>query len=208
MREQTSGNKMADMPVKRLLMNMGLPIILSMMMQAAYNIVDSIFVANMEGGEAALHALTLAFPVQMLMVAVGVGTGVGVNVLLSRTLGQGDEEQAGHVAGNAFFLGFVIYLIFLLFGIFGTGIYVRSQSANREIVGMAVRYLRICCMASFGLVFFNMTEKLLQAAGRSTHSTIAQISGAVTNIVLDPILIYGLLGLPKLGVSGAAWATV
>ncbi len=208
MSEQVTGNKMAEMPVKKLLMNMGLPIIISMMMQAAYNIVDSIFVANMEGGEAALNALTLAFPVQMLMVAVGVGTGVGVNVLLARTLGQGDTERASRVAGNAFFLGIVIYIIFLIFGIFGTNIYVRSQSANEEIVSMAVRYLTICCTVSFGLVFFNITEKLLQAAGRSTHSTIAQISGAVTNIVLDPILIYGLLGLPKMGVAGAAWATV
>lgn len=208
MNNKGSVNKMAVMPVKKLLINMGLPIILSMMMQAAYNIVDSIFVANMENGEAALNALTLAFPIQMLMVAIAIGTGVGVNALLSKSLGQGDAEKASRVSGNAFFLGIVIYLCFLLFGIFGVRAFVTSQSSNTEIIDMAVRYLRICCMMSMGITCYNIMEKLLQATGRSNYSTIAQISGALVNIVLDPILIYGLLGLPKMGVDGAAWATV
>ncbi len=201
-------NKMAEMPVKKLLLNMGLPIILSMMMQAAYNIVDSIFVANMKGGEAALNALTLAFPVQMFMVAIGIGTGVGMNALLSKSLGQGDTQKASKVAGNTFFLGFVIYACFLIFGIFGVKAFVTSQTKNPEIIGMAIRYLRICCIVSMGITCFNIMEKLLQATGRSNYSTIAQISGAATNIILDPILIYGLLGLPAMGVDGAAWATV
>ncbi|MCD7724155.1 MAG: MATE family efflux transporter [Clostridiales bacterium] len=208
MNEERSVNKMAVMPVKKLLVNMGLPIILSMMMQAAYNIVDSIFVANMDGGEAALNALTLAFPIQMLMVAIAIGTGVGMNALLSKSLGQGDIEKASKVAGNAFFLGFVIYACFLLFGIFGVRAFVTSQTSNPQIIDMAVRYLRICCIMSMGITCFNIMEKLLQSTGRSNYSTIAQISGAATNIILDPILIYGLLGLPEMGVDGAAWATV
>ncbi len=203
-----AGNKMAEMPMNKLLMNMGLPIILSMMMQAAYNIVDSIFVANMENGEAALNALTLAFPVQMLMIAIGIGTGVGINALLSKSLGQGNKKQANLTSGNGFFLGIVIYVVFLLFGIFGTRAYIMTQSSNAQIIDFGVRYLRICCIVSFGNIFFAITEKLLQATGRSNYSTIAQITGALTNIVLDPILIYGLLGLPKMGVDGAAWATV
>ncbi len=208
MNEDIAVNKMASMPVKKLLLNMGIPIILSMMLQAAYNIVDSIFVANMTGGEAALNALTLAFPVQMFMVAIGIGTGVGMNALLSKSLGQGNQEKASKVAGNAFFLGFVIYAVFLIFGIFGVKAYVTSQSTNAQIVDMAIRYLRICCVMSMGIIAFSIMEKLLQATGRSHLSTIAQVTGALTNIVLDPILIYGLLGLPAMGVEGAAYATV
>lgn len=208
MKQDATVNKMAVMPVKKLLLNMGLPIILSMMMQAAYNIVDSIFVANMPNGEAALNALTLAFPVQMFMVAIGIGTGVGMNALLSKSLGQGDFEKASKVAGNAFFLGFVIYACFLLFGLFGVRAFVTSQTTNTQIMDMSIRYLKICCIVSMGITCFNIMEKLLQATGRSNYSTIAQISGALINIVFDPILIYGLFGLPAMGVDGAAWATV
>lgn len=207
MEEKTMG-KMGTMPVQKLLLSMGIPIIISMMLQALYNIVDSAFVSNMEGGEAALNALTLAFPVQMLMVAVGIGTSVGVNVLLSRSLGQQDSEKAANVAGNAIFLGVVITAVFMLFGIFGVQPYVETQSTNPEIIESAVTYLRICCISSFGIVFFSIFEKLLQATGLSLYSTISQISGAVVNIVLDPIMIYGLFGCPKLGVAGAAYATV
>ncbi len=209
MNQKETGNKMAVMPVKKLIFNMGLPVILSMMMQAAYNIVDSIFVSNMHGnGEAALNALTLAFPVQMLMVAIGIGTGVGTNALLSKSLGQGDKEKVNKVSGNALFLGCIIYGVFLIFGIFGVKAYVSSQTQNAEIMGMAIRYLRICCILSMGITFFNIMEKLLQATGRTHLSTIAQITGALTNIVLDPILIFGWLGFPELGVDGAALATV
>ncbi len=202
-------NKMATAPVGRLMIGMGIPMILSMMLQAVYNIVDSAFVANMQGnGEQALNALTLAFPVQMLMVAVSIGTGVGMNALMSRSLGQGDRNMASRSVGNTIFLSAVIYVVFLLFGIFGAELYSKSQSGNAEIVQMATEYIRICCTLSFGMIFFSVFEKTLQASGRSLFSTIAQIAGAVTNIVLDPIMIYGWLGLPEMGVVGAALATV
>lgn len=202
-------SKMATAPVNRLMLSMGIPMIVSMMLQAVYNIVDSAFVSNMaQGGEQALNALTLAFPVQMLMVAVSIGTGVGMNALMSRSLGQGDRELAGKAAGNAVFLAAVIYAVCLLFGISGTGAYVGSQTHNAEIAQMAGDYIRICCTLSFGMIFFSVFEKTLQASGRSLFSTIAQIAGAVTNIVLDPIMIYGLLGVPEMGIVGAALATV
>lgn len=206
--EEKTINKMGSVPVKKLMLSMGIPIIISMMLQALYNIVDSAFVSNMEGGEQALNALTLAFPIQMLMVAVGIGTGVGVNVSLAKSLGQQDEEKAARVAGNGIFLGLVITAVFMLFGIFGVENYVFSQTSNAGIAEMAVTYLRICCISCFGIIFFSLFEKLLQSTGLSTYSTISQISGAVINIMLDPIMIYGLLGCPALGVAGAAWATV
>lgn len=205
----SSESKMATGVVKKMLLTMGIPMIFSMMLQALYNIVDSAFVSNMrENGELALNALTLAFPVQMLMVAVGIGTGVGVNALIAKCLGQGKRDKANKVAGNAIFLGIIIYAVFLLFGLFGTGAYVRSQTSNREIIEMASGYLKICCIASFGIVFYSLYEKIIQATGRSMYSTIAQVSGAVLNIILDPIMIYGLLGCPELGVNGAAYATI
>lgn len=202
-------NKMGTIPVPRLMLSMGIPMILSMMLQAFYNIVDSAFVSNMaQDGEAALTALTLAFPVQMLLVALGVGTGVGANALLSRTLGEGNREKVNRVAGNAEFLSFVICIASIVFGIIGVRAYVQSQSNNTLVIDMAISYLRICCCIPFGMVFFSCFEKLLQATGKSLFSTIAQVAGAVTNIILDPILIYGLLGCPAFGVRGAAYATV
>ena len=171
-------NKMREMPVNKLMVQMGIPMILSMALQAVYNIVDSAFVGNMEvGSEAALNALTLVFPVQMLMVAVGIGTGVGTNALLAMTLGQRDMKKAARVAGNSLFLGGIIYVVCLLFGIFGVKAYISS-------------------------------EKLLQATGRSLYSTIGQVTGAVINIILDPIMIYGIGPVPEMGVAGAAYATV
>ncbi|MCI9443193.1 MAG: MATE family efflux transporter [Oscillospiraceae bacterium] len=206
--EQKSVEKMGTAPIGKLMLSMGLPVILSMMLQALYNIVDSGFVSNMADGENALNALTLAFPVQMLMVAASVGTGVGVNVLLAKSLGQQDREKASMVAGNAFFLGIAITLAFVLFGLFGVSPYVASQTPDPVVSGMAVKYLRICCICPVGIVFFGILEKLLQATGLTIHSTTAQISGALVNIVLDPVMIYGLLGCPALGVAGAAYATV
>lgn len=209
MKEETTMNKLGTMEVKKLMLSMGIPMILSMMLQAVYNIVDSAFVSNMAGnGEMALNALTLAFPVQMLMVAIGIGTGVGTNALLSKSIGQGNYEKASKVAGNSIFLGIVIYVVFLLFGLFGADIYASTQTSNPEIKEMVVTYLRICCMVSMGIVFFSIFEKLLQATGHSVYSTIAQVAGAVINIILDSILIYGWCGLPAMGVSGAAYATV
>lgn len=209
MSKRENQNRMAEMPVKKLLLSMGIPMILSMMMQALYNIVDSAFVSNMPGtGELALNALTLAFPVQMLMVAVGIGTGVGVNAMVARSLGEEERERASRVAGNAVFLGIIIYVIFLIFGLVGAEAYVRTQTSNGQVIDMATEYLRICCVLSFGIVFYSLYEKIIQATGRSLYSTIAQVSGAVTNMVLDPILIYGMFGCPKFGVAGAAYATV
>lgn len=197
------------MPVNKLMIQMGIPMILSMALQAVYNIVDSAFVGNMRvGSEAALNALTLVFPVQMLMVAVGIGTGVGTNALLARTLGQRNPEKAAKVAGNSLFLGAVIYVACLLFGIFGVKAYISSQTADPEVLTMGTEYLRICCVISFGIIFFSLFEKLLQATGRSLYSTIGQVVGAVVNIVLDPIMIYGIGPVPEMGVQGAAYATV
>lgn len=201
--------KMAVMPVKKLMLSMGIPMIISMMLQALYNIVDSAFISNMaENGESALNALTLAFPFQMLMVAIAIGTGIGTSVLVAKNLGLGDKEKASRVAGNAQFLAIIIYAVFLLFGIFGVKFYISTQTSNQIIYDMAVSYLRICCIVSPGIIFFGIYEKLLQSTGHSMHSTIAMIAGAVINIVLDPILIYGWLGLPEMGVKGAAIATV
>ena len=201
----TESNKMKEMPVKKLMVQMGIPMILSMALQAVYNIVDSAFVGNMKvGSEAALNALTLVFPVQMLMVAVGIGTGVGTNALLARTLGQGNTKKAAKVAGNSLFLGGIIYAVCLLFGIVGVKAYISSQTVDPEVISMGTSYLRICCVISFGIIFFSLFEKLLQATGRSLYSTIGQVVGAVINIILDPIFIFVF----HLGVRGAALATV
>lgn len=198
-------NKMKNEPVNKLMLQMGVPMILSMALQAVYNIVDSAFVGNMkEGSEAALNALTLVFPIQMLMVALAIGTGVGVNALLARTLGQRNREKAAHVAGNGLFLATIIYIVCVLFGLFGIKAYISSQTSDALVLSMSIDYLRICCLLSFGVVFFSIFEKLLQATGRSLYSTIGQVTGAVINMVLDPILIYGF----NLGVQGAAYATV
>lgn len=202
-------NKMREMPVNKLMIQMGIPMILSMALQAVYNIVDSAFVGNMRvGSEAALNALTLVFPVQMLMVAVGIGTGVGTNALLARILGQGDRKKAAEVAGNSLFLGVIIYVACLLFGILGVKAYISSQTVDSEVIAMGTGYLRICCVISFGIIFFSLFEKLLQATGRSLYSTIGQVVGAVVNIILDPIMIYGIGPVPEMGVEGAAYATV
>lgn len=202
-------DKMRSMPVKKLILSMGIPMVLSMMLQAVYNIVDSAFVSNIQDtGELALNALTLAFPLQLLIVAIGIGTGVGCNALLSKSLGQGNIEKASKVAGNGMFLALIIYIIFLIFGIFGTDLYINSQTKNPIISKMAIDYLKVCCIASFGIIFFSIFEKLLQGTGHSMYSTIAQIVGAVINVILDPIMIYGYFGCPKLEVKGAAYATV
>ena len=202
-------NKMKEIPVNKLMVQMGIPMILSMALQAVYNIVDSAFVGNMKvGSEAALNALTLVFPVQMLMVAVGIGTGVGTNALLARTLGEGKNKKAAKVAGNSLFLGVIICAVCLLFGIFGVKAYISSQTADTEVIAMGTSYLRICCVLSFGIIFFSLFEKLLQATGRSLYSTIGQVVGAVVNIILDPVMIYGIGPVPKMGVEGAAYATV
>ncbi len=211
--QNSSQNKMAVQPIAPLMFRIGLPIVLSMILQAAYNVVDSAYLARMAtGGEDALTALSLAFPVQLFMVAVSIGTGVGTNALLAKLLGLGDRENANRTVGNAQTLAIIISVVFMLFSLLGVRPYVYSQSAggsiSSEVLGMAIDYLHICCGIPFGIVLFSVYEKVLQATGRSLYSTIAQISGAVVNIILDPFLIYGWCGLPEMGVRGAAWATV
>lgn len=215
MEEKRAGNKMGTEPVPALLLKMGVPMILSMVLQALYNIVDSYFVSNMKDtdqiahmGEYGVNALTLAFPVQMFMIAVGVGTGVGVNALLSRSLGEGDKKRVNLIAGNAIFLGFCICVVFLLFGFFGVKPYMASQTSDPVVLSMGTSYLSICMVLSFGCNLYMIFEKLLQATGMTTLSMIAQIAGALVNIILDPILIFGAFGLPALGIEGAAYATV
>ena len=186
-----------------------------MVLQACYNIVDSIFVARIpdsggivHAGEYAVNALTLAFPIQMLIVAFGIGTGVGVNALLSKTLGQNEPKKVARVAGNGILLGIIIYVCFFIFGILGINIYLKSQTSDPVILSMGRTYLMICTLLSFGMIMFSIYEKLLQSTGKTVYSTIAQIVGAITNIILDPILIFGWFGCPEMGISGAAYATV
>lgn len=214
MEEKVVMNRMGTEPVNKLLLKMGIPMIISMMVQALYNIVDSIFVGRMpdfngivNAGEYALNALTLAFPVHMLMVAVGVGTGVGVNAILSKSLGEGNRKKASMIAGNAIFIGIIMYIVFLLFGLFGVDWYLQTQTSDPIVLEMGDQYLTICTTFSFGIIMYTLFEKLLQGTGKTIHVTISQILGAVTNIILDPIMIYGI-GMPAMGVRGAAIATV
>lgn len=209
MEEKQITNKMGIEPVGSLILKMGIPMILSMMLQAFYNIVDSYFVSSMEGvGDAAVNALTLAFPIQALMVALAIGTGVGVNSLLSKFLGMGDRKTASRIAGNAVFLSVCTYILFLIFGLFFVDAYISSQTSDPIIQEMGCSYLKICTVLSFGSVIYMIYEKLLQGTGKTVLSTIAQVSGAITNIILDPIMIFGTFGCPALGIAGAAYATV
>ncbi len=199
-------NKLETQSVRKLVWATGLPMILSMVLQALYNVVDTAFVINMgaEGTNANL-ALTYAFPIQILLIAVGVGTGVGINSLLSRDLGEGDKKSAAKVAGNGIFLAVCIYIIFLLFGLFFSRMFITSQANGNEVaIDYGTSYLTIVCTLSFGAIGFNVFERLLQATGKTYLSTIAQVAGAVTNIVLDYVFIYPC----GMGVEGAAYATV
>ncbi|MCM1261037.1 MAG: MATE family efflux transporter [Prevotella sp.] len=199
-------NKMAIKPVNKLIWQMGLPMIISMILQTIYNIVDTAFVINIgEEGVAGNLALTYAFPIQLLIIAIGVGTGVGINALLSKSLGEGDKQKASTVVGNGIFLGLCIFVIFLLFGLFGTKPFIAMQAGgNEKVAKMGGEYLMICCIMSFGAIGFTVYERFLQATGKTLYSTIAQISGAIANIVLDYVFIYPY----KMGITGAAWATV
>lgn len=199
-------NKMGVMPVKKLIVNMSVPMMISMLVQALYNIVDSIFVAQIS--ENALAAVTFAFPLQNLMIAFGSGTGVGINALLSRSLGEKNYEQSDSAAGNGLFLTILNFIIFLLIGLFVTEPFIRSQTSVPEIIEAGDTYLRIVCMFSIGLFFQLTFERLLQSTGLTVLSMASQLTGAVINIIFDPIMIFGLFGFPKLGVAGAAYATV
>lgn len=199
-------NKMGTMPINRLLISMSLPMIMSMLVQAMYNIIDSVFVAQI--GEEALAAVSMAFPIQNLMIAVSAGTCVGVNALLSRSLGEGKPKEAQLTAVNGIFLSVLGALAFALFGIFGSRIYFESQTNDPLIIEYGVQYLQICCILSIG-IFMEMTlERILQSTGRTIYNMYSQGIGAITNIILDPIMIFGLLGFPAMGIRGAALATV
>lgn len=198
-------NKMAVMPVKKLIWAMGLPMIVSMVLQALYNVVDSVFVANIsEVGAIANQALTLAFPVQIMMIAIGVGTGIGINACLSKSLGEKDSERVNKTAGNGIFLALVIYAVFLIFGLFLSRWFISLFSKDGTVIEMGSVYLKICCCLSLGSIGYTVYERFLQATGKTMFSTIAQVAGAVTNIVLDYVFIFPL----GMGVAGAAWATV
>lgn len=198
-------NKMAIAPMNKLILKMGLPMIISMVLQALYNVIDSIFVANMgTKGAIANQALTYAFPIQITIIAIGVGTGVGLNALLSKSLGENDRKKVNKIAENGIFLSICIYIIFLLFGLFGTKWFISLFTNDKEIIKMGPTYLKICTCLSLGSIGYTVYERFLQATGKTMLSTISQISGAVTNIILDYIFIYPL----KMGVAGAAWATI
>lgn len=199
-------NKMGVMPIDKLIVSMSLPIMISMLVQALYNIIDSIFVAMIN--ENALTAVSMAFPIQNLMIAVGAGTAVGVNALLARSLGEKDFDKVNRIAGNAVFLIFVSYLLFLIIGLFFAGPFYRSQTDIEEIILYGKEYLTVCCCFSFGCFTQLMFERMLQATGKTIFTMCTQGIGAIVNIIMDPILIFGLFGFPKMGVTGAAVATV
>lgn len=199
-------NKMGVLPIPKLVFSMALPMICSMLVQALYNLVDSIFVAQIN--ENALSAVSLVFPIQNLMIALSSGTCVGVNSLLSRRLGEKDYESAYKVAHNGLLLASFTYIIFAAFSLLVCDTFLRIQTDNQQILTYAKQYMTVICAMSFGLFLTMTLERLLQSTGLTHLSMISQISGAVFNLIFDPILIFGLLGFPKLGVAGAALATV
>ncbi len=199
-------NKMGVMPIGRLMVNMALPMIISMLVQALYNVVDSIYVSQIS--ESAVTALSLAFPVQNMQIGFAVGIGVGVNSLLSKSLGQKNQEQANRTAGNGIVLMGIVTVLFMLFGFFGVRPYYEMQSTVTETVEGGIVYTRICCLLTAGIFMSVLGERLLQATGRTVYTMICQSTGAIVNIILDPILIHGWFGAPAMGIAGAAVATV
>lgn len=199
-------NKMAETPVRKLLLTMSLPLMLSMIMEALYNVVDSLFISRIS--ENALTALSLAFPIQLLVISITVGTGVGINAALSRLLGEKDQKGVNDVASNSVFIALLTYLVFLIFGLLFTKAYFSSQTSNPEICRLGVDYLSICMIYSFGTVGQIIFQRLLQSTGKTALSMVSQLVGAAINIIFDPILIFGLCGFPVMGVKGAAIATV
>jgi putative MATE family efflux protein len=199
-------NKMGIMPVPKLLLNMSVPMMISMMVMALYNIIDSIFVAQIN--ENALTALSLAFPIQNFMIAIANGTGVGINSLLSRSLGEKNQKEVNASAVNGIFLALISSILFAVFGFLFAEPYMLSQTKDPEIIKYGTQYLQIISLFSIG-VFMEITfERIIQSSGKTFYSMITQITGAIINIILDPIMIFGLFGFPKMGVTGAALATV
>ncbi len=199
-------NKMGVMPVDKLLISMSLPMMISMLVQALYNIVDSIFVSRIN--EDALTAVSLAFPLQSLMVAIGAGMGVGVNALLSRFLGEKEFEKANKVAEHGVFLSVLSYLLFLIVGLVAVNPFYLSQTQDAQILEYGSQYMTVVCLCSFGMFGQFIFERLLQSTGKTFYTMITQGTGAIINMILDPILIFGYFGLPAMGVTGAAVATV
>lgn len=205
-KETLQENKMGVMPVGKLLVNMALPMIISMLVQAFYNIVDSVYVSQVS--ESAVTALSLAFPVQNMQIGFAVGVGVGVNALLSQSLGRKDQESVNWAAGQGVFLALVATALFMLFGFFGVRPYYTMQSTVAETVEGGIAYTSICCIFTVGVFIQVLCERLLQATGRAMQTMILQGTGAIINIILDPVFIHGWWGMPKMGVAGAAVATV
>ena len=204
--QELQENKMGVMPIGKLLFNMALPMIVSMIVQALYNVVDSIYVSQVS--ESAVTALSLAFPVQNMQIGFGLGIAVGVNSLLSKSLGEKNQEAANYAAGNGIFLVIIAVALFMLFGVFGARPYFEMQSTVEETVEGGIAYTSICCVLTLGCFAQMLGERLLQSSGRTVYTMISQSTGAVINIILDPIFIHGWLGLPAMGVAGAAIATV
>jgi len=203
---ENTENKMGTMPVFKLIVSMSLPAMLSMMVQALYNVVDSFFVAKIS--EHALTAESLAFPIQTLLIAVGVGTAVGINSLVSRRLGEKRQDEADSAATHGILLGVFNWILFAVIGIFFSRLFFQSFTQNQEVITMGTQYMSIVCIVSFGVFIEINIEKTLQATGNMIYPMVSQLIGAVTNIILDPIFIFGLFGVPKMGVAGAAIATV
>lgn len=199
-------NKMGVMSEGKLLMNMALPMIASMLVQALYNVVDSIFVSQVS--ESAVTALSLAFPIQNMQIGFAVGIGVGVNSLLSKSLGERNQEAANRAAGNGLILMLIVTVLFMAFGLFGVRPYYEMQSTVRETVEGGIAYSQICCILTLGVFLSILGERLLQSTGRTVYTMITQSTGAIINIILDPILIHGWFGAPAMGIAGAAVATV
>ena len=199
-------NKMGVMSEGKLLMNMALPMIASMLVQALYNVVDSIFVSQVS--ESAVTALSLAFPIQNMQIGFAVGIGVGVNSLLSKSLGERNQEAANCTAGNGLMLMLIVTVLFMAFGLFGVRPYYEMQSTVRETVEGGIAYSQICCILTVGVFLSILGERLLQSTGRTVYTMITQSTGAIINIILDPILIHGWFGAPAMGIAGAAVATV
>lgn len=205
-KEHIKENKMGSMNIKRLILTMSAPIVVSMMVQSLYNVVDSIFVAQIS--EEAITAVSMAFPFQQLMMSVGIGTAIGVNSLLARNLGAKQFSQVNKIANNGLLLAFLSFIAFFMMGLLLSDKLITIQTDNQEIISHGPVYLRICLMGSLGIFTHLMFERLLQATGKTMYTMIAQISGALMNIILDPIMIFGWFGMPAMGLAGAAMATV
>lgn len=199
-------NRMGTMPMGKLIVSMSLPIVISMLVQALYNIVDSVFVSRYSAN--AFAAISYAFPAQNLMIGLSTGIGVGMNALLSKSLGEKNQSRVNKAAENGIFLSFIAFLLFFIFGLFFSETFIAFQTETAEVIAYGKTYLTICCCLSFGIFGEIILERLLQATGRSFYTMITQGVGAIINIILDPIFIFGYLGFPEMGIAGAAYATV